>query len=172
MLKMFTTQLTGLLKRIEEKEEDAFEDAARLLAQALVGDGQIFLFAHGEMEGITAEALSGAEPMKRVRSWDGVSKEITIADRGLIFSRYANDPEAVNAGKWLREQGIPFVAVSTHLGKEDGLVELADVHLDLHLKKPLLPDEDGNRIGYPSSIAALYVYYGLTFTIKEILEDS
>ena len=33
MLKMFTTQLTGLFKRIEEKEEYSFEDGARLLAQ-------------------------------------------------------------------------------------------------------------------------------------------
>ncbi|MFL6556676.1 MAG: DUF2529 family protein, partial [Bacillus sp. (in: firmicutes)] len=33
MLKMFTTQLTGMFKRIEEKEEYSFEDGARLLAQ-------------------------------------------------------------------------------------------------------------------------------------------
>jgi hypothetical protein len=35
-MKMFTTQLTGLFKRIEEKEEFSFEDGARLLARVRI----------------------------------------------------------------------------------------------------------------------------------------
>ena len=34
MLKMFTTQLSGLFNRIFDKEELSIEDGARLLAQA------------------------------------------------------------------------------------------------------------------------------------------
>ncbi len=64
------------------------------------------------------------------------------------------------------------MAVSTHIEEnQETLVELADVHIDLQLKKGLLPDDAGNRIGYPSSMAALYVYYGLKFTIEEILAE-
>ena len=44
MLKMFTTQLIGRLKMIEEKEVYNLEDAARLLAQALVGEGNFFIY--------------------------------------------------------------------------------------------------------------------------------
>jgi len=48
---------------------------------------------------------------------------------------------------------------------------LADVHINLQLLKGLLPDDFGNRYGYPSSMAALYVYYGIKFTIDEILAE-
>ena len=65
---------------------------------------------------------------------------------------------------------MPFVAVSTDT---DGgqLAEMADVHINLRLTKALLPDDSGNRYGYPSLMAALFVYYGLKFTIDEILAD-
>jgi hypothetical protein len=51
------------------------------------------------------------------------------------------------------------------------LTQLADVHIDLRLTKGLLPDETGNRYGYPSAMAALFVYHGLKFTIEEILAE-
>lgn len=34
MLKIFTTQLAGIFSRIQDKESEAIEDGARLLAQA------------------------------------------------------------------------------------------------------------------------------------------
>jgi hypothetical protein len=68
----------------------------------------------------------------------------------------------------LQVKEIPFVAVSTGGGHLD---ELADVHINLGLKQGLLPDDLGNRYGYPASIAALFVYYGLKFTIDEILAE-
>lgn len=169
---MFSTQLTGLMKRIQEQNEFAFEDGARLLAQATIGDGVIYLYGEEEMEGIIAEALHSAEPFEKVKCWDGLSTNISEADRVIIFSRYSHSPSAVKAGKWLLEQNIPFVAVSTHLSsEEENLVHLADVHIDLQLKKALLPDDEGNRYGYPASIAALFAYYGIKFTLQEILED-
>ncbi|MBR3379532.1 MAG: DUF2529 family protein, partial [Bacillus sp. (in: Bacteria)] len=36
MLKIFTTQLSGIFSRIGEKQAEAIEDGARLLAQAVV----------------------------------------------------------------------------------------------------------------------------------------
>ena len=60
MLKMFTTQLTGLFKKIAEKEEFSFEDGARLLAQGQT----IYLLGFKEMKAVEFEALEGAEPFK------------------------------------------------------------------------------------------------------------
>jgi hypothetical protein len=163
LMKMFTTQLTGLFKRIEEKGEFSFEDGARLLAQ-----GQsIYLTGFREMKAVEFEALEGAEPLK------GVSLDIeaaTSADRVLLFTRNSDDQEAVELAGKLQEKNIPFVAVSTSV--PDGkLEEMAEVHINLQLTKALLPDDFGNRYGYPSSMAALYVYYGLKFTIDEILAE-
>ncbi|WHY00598.1 DUF2529 domain-containing protein [Neobacillus sp. DY30] len=163
MLKMFTTQLTGLFKRIEEKGEFSLEDGARLLAQ-----GQnIYVVGFKEMKGIEFEALEGAEPLKGALT---NVDEATSADRVLLFSRTSADQEAAELAGKLHQKGIPFVAVSTSI--EDGkLEELADVYINLQLKKGLLPDDFGNRYGYPSLMAALYVYYGLKFTIDEILAE-
>lgn len=162
-MKMFTTQLTGLFKRIEANGEFSFEDGARLLAQ-----GQsIYLVGFREMKAVEFEALEGAEPLKGALTNVDAA---TSADRVLLFTRNSDDQEAIEQALKLQEKGIPFVAVSTSVpdGKLD---ELADVHIDLQLTKGLLPDDFGNRYGYPSSMAALYVYYGLKFTIDEILAE-
>ncbi|CEG29214.1 DUF2529 domain-containing protein [Bacillus sp. B-jedd] len=175
MLKMFSTQLAGLFGRIHDKQEENFEDGARLLAQAIAGAGRIFIFGKGEMAAVGLEAASGAEPLAGVVVWDGQEREdFSAADRALVFARYSTDPEAVHAAQVLQNNGIPFTAVSTVAegeGDSASLVDLADVHLDLMLKRGLLPDETGGRFGFPAPIAALFVYYGLKFTIEEILAD-
>jgi uncharacterized phosphosugar-binding protein len=165
MLKMFTTQVTGLLKRIEEKEEYGFEDGARLLAQ-----GSIYILATKEMKAVEYEALEGAEPFKDVKIFDEI-EELTDADRVLIFTRYSTDETALEVARQLQEKAIPFVAVTSSVPEGEELLELADVVIDLRLTKGLLPDDEGNRYGYPSSMAALFVYYGLKFTIEEILAE-
>jgi len=179
MLKIFATQLLGLFKKIEENEAFSLEDGARLLAQAPAGDGTIYLLGIKEMKAVEAEALQGAEPLKHAKSltdsdWD----KLTDADRAILFSRHANDQEAVAASIQLQDKNIPFVAVSGP--KEAGhdaddqtssLAEFADVHIQLPLTKGLIPDEFGQRFGLPYSMAALFAYYGLKFTLEEILSE-
>ncbi|RSD27160.1 DUF2529 domain-containing protein [Mesobacillus subterraneus] len=172
MLKMFSTQLTGLFNRLQDKEEFSIEDGARLLAQAAAGQGKIYIFGTKEMQAVGVEAVYGEEPLQAAAIFTG-EVELESADRVLIVSRYNDDEEAVGIARQLQENGIPFVAISTvrHEDKADSLNGLADVHIDLRIKKGLLPDESGNRVGYPTSMAALYVYFGLKFTIEEILEE-
>jgi hypothetical protein len=163
-MKMFTTQLTGLFKRIEEKAEFSFEDGARLLAQ-----GQsIYLVGFREMKAVEYEALEGAEPLKGALT---NVEAATPADRVLLFTRTSADEDALALASTLKENDIPFVAVSTSVPEGGKLEEMADVHINLQLLKGLLPDDFGNRYGYPSSMAGLYVYYGLKFTIDEILAE-
>ena len=70
MLKIFSTQLNSLFKKVMEKEEFNMEDAARLLAQAAVGDGTIYIHGFGEMDGVTKEALNGIEPFIKAKAYD------------------------------------------------------------------------------------------------------
>lgn len=172
MLKMFSTQLTGLFNRLQEKEEFPIEDGARLLAQAAAGEGKVYLFGTGEMKAVELEAVYGEEPLQAAAILNE-DTELKPTDRVLVVSRYADDEDAVRVAYDLQEKGIPFVAISTvrNESEADSLKEMADVHIDLRIKKGLLPDETGNRVGFPTSMAALYVYFGLKFTIEEILEE-
>jgi uncharacterized phosphosugar-binding protein len=171
LLKMFSTQLTGLFNRIHDKEEFSIEDGARLLAQAAVGDGSIYICGLKEMAAVEAEATEGAEPLISAKKWTAID-EIQEADRVLLISRFSKDKEAVEIARALAEKNILFVAVSTAVESDgDDLASLADIHIDLRLAKGLLPGEDGGRFGCPSSIAALFVYFGLKFTIDEIIAE-
>ncbi|MDM5220413.1 DUF2529 domain-containing protein [Peribacillus sp. NJ11] len=171
MLKIFSTQISGLFKKMIENEAFEMEDAGRLLAQAVVGDGTVFIHGIGEMQGVTAEALDGAEPFPKAQRYESV-ETISGEDRFLIFSRHSDDFEALMLAKQLKEKDIPFVAVSTSVpSKEDSLLELADVHIDLRIQRGLIPDETGNRYGYPTLIAALFAYYGIKFTLEEIIKE-
>ncbi|RFU62350.1 DUF2529 domain-containing protein [Peribacillus glennii] len=175
MLKMFSTQISGLFKKIMEGEEFAFEDCARLLAQASIGDGTIYIHGLGEMQGILAEALYGAEIFPNAMPLYDENRtqvSLSIADRVLLFSRHSNDEEALKLAADLRRDGIPFTAVSTLVPSAGhSLDQLADVHIDLRLQKGLLPDDNGNRVGYPTLMAALFAYYGIKFTLEEILTE-
>ncbi|MFJ7308427.1 DUF2529 domain-containing protein [Peribacillus frigoritolerans] len=171
MLKIFSTQISGLFKKMIENEAFEMEDAGRLLAQAVVGDGSVFIHGFGEMQGVTAEALNGAEPFPKAKGYE-LSGTISREDRFLIFSRHSDDSEALMLAKQLKEKDIPFVAVSTSVpSEEDSLLELADVHIDLRIQRGLIPDETGNRYGYPTLITALFAYHGIKFTLEEIIKE-
>jgi uncharacterized phosphosugar-binding protein len=172
MLKMFSTQLSGLFKRIQDKEEFAFEDAARLIAQAAISEGVIYIYGTDEMEAVELEATVGAEPLRYAKPFPAETTEMSESDRAIIVSRYSTDPRAIDCAKKLQEMGILFVAISTKAdGDGEDLFDLADASINLQLTKGLLPDETGNRFGLPTGIAALFAYYGLKFTFDEILAE-
>ncbi len=172
MLKMFTTQLTGLFGRLQSKEEMEIENAARLLAQATVGDGSIYIKGFGEMAGVAAEALQGEEPLEGVRELQNNIAGLTVADRVLLVTRRTTDPQALSFAEKLMEAEIPFAVIAGKVkDAEDDLAKKADSFLNTQTVRGMLPDETGGRFGFPSLIAALYLYHGVKFVLDEILED-
>ncbi|KIL52681.1 DUF2529 domain-containing protein [Jeotgalibacillus campisalis] len=172
MLKMFTTQLSGLFSRLQGKEEWMMEDAARLLAQAAVGEGTIYIKGFEEMKGVTEEALNGEEPMACALELQNVD-DLDGADRVLIVTRRSTDEDAIALARKLLDKQIPFTVISgTVKEAEEDLTTLADVHLNTQLVKGMLPDESGNRFGFPSLVAALYLYHGLKFSLDEMIAEN
>jgi hypothetical protein len=174
MLKMFSTQLQGIFKKIEEKEDFSIEEGARLLSQALIGDGKVFIYGLEELKAVELTAMLGPEKLQGVQPYIHNGKKATIQplDRVLIIAQFSNDSTALATIKALRYQNIPTVVVSSIVNEaEEGLHKLADVHINSHLTRGLIPDDDGNRYGLPTAIVALYAYYGLMFTIKEIIAE-
>ncbi|MCJ7840552.1 DUF2529 domain-containing protein [Lederbergia sp. NSJ-179] len=171
MQKMFTTQLLGLFNRIMDHEADSIEDGARLLAQASAGEGTIYIKGFDEMEGVISEAIHGQEPLQNVQPLPSVS-ELKTVDRVLLMTRFSDDQEAVQLAEKLEKKGISFVAISGIKKSEaKQLPDLADVHINTYVLKPLLPNEDGSRMGFPSLIAALYIYSSIKFVLDEILME-
>ncbi|MBU8787618.1 MULTISPECIES: DUF2529 domain-containing protein [Bacillus] len=174
MLKIFTTQLSGIFNRIQEGEAQSIEDGARLLAQAVISDHSVYVYGKNELEGILKEALYSSEPFPSVKplpqdeeNWPAFQ----TADKVLMFCAASADENELNMAEKLNEKGIGLVAVSPS-GKDGApIAAFADVHIDSKLKMPLLPDEDGTRFGFPSLMVCLYVYHALSFTLKEILQE-
>ncbi|MCC2930175.1 DUF2529 domain-containing protein [Bacillus sp. LBG-1-113] len=169
MLKIFTTQLTGIFSRIQDKESDAIEDGARLLAQAVISGHSIYIYGANELQGILHEATESKEPLPSVKAFPANADDVTESDRVLMFCTGTGTDEEQALAKELYEKGAGVVCVSP--ASKAGIEQYCDVHIDSKLKMPLVPDEDGTRFGFPSLMTALYVYHALSFTLKEILQE-
>ncbi|WP_338473289.1 DUF2529 family protein [Niallia sp. XMNu-256] len=170
---MFTTQLSGIFTSIMDKHQDSIEDSARLLSQAIVAGGNIYVFGTDEMQAITSEALSGAEPLQHAVSLQEPNKleSISSVDRVLLVTRSSHQADALSLAKQLHERNIPFVSIAATNGEGESITDFAEVHIELPLKKGLIPTDDGTRTGLPFSMVGLYVYYGIKFTIDEIIRE-
>ncbi|MFK8794126.1 DUF2529 family protein [Planococcus plakortidis] len=161
-MKILTTQLTGLFQRIA-KDEEALEDTARLLAQAVIGEGRIHLAAFGELEAVAAAALNGPEMFESAVRFDPAA-ELSTADRVWILARR---DEGDSLAQELAGRSIPFAMLTA----ESHANEAAHAFLSLNIDKGLLPGEDGGRIVIPHGLGALYAYHAVKITMDEMLAD-
>ncbi|KYG90205.1 MULTISPECIES: DUF2529 family protein [Metasolibacillus] len=171
MSKILTTQLTGVLQKIQQNEEDAIEETARLLAQAAIGQGTVYFACFGEMQGVAQNAQLSAEPMTKMALWtdDAV---ITEADRVCIFTRHANDAQALALAEQLYDAFIPFAAIASERADDNNkLSELAYTYVSLNLRGAILPHPTklGARIVMPHLLVALFVYEAIKLSYDEML---
>lgn len=161
-MKMLSTQLTGMFQRIAQQEE-AIEETARLLAQAAIGDGTIFLAAFGEMKAVIPAALQGAEPLQSAAEW---TPESIVMPEDRVWILVKNDEADELIGR-LNDAHLPFAVL---LGEAREGVE-ADASVSLGIKKGLIPLDDGSRTVYPYAIGALFVYHAVKMAIDEMLAE-
>lgn len=168
-MKMLTTQLTGLLQRIVNSEEENIEETARLLAQAAAREGYIYFAAFGEMESITINAENAVEKFPSLRVWTS-NTELTSADRVWIITRSSENEDALALAEKLSSEFIPFsVLAAENQNDENKLANLAYTYISLKLTKGLLPAEDGSRIVLPYALSAMFVYEAVKMKLDEIL---
>jgi hypothetical protein len=162
-MKMLSTQLAGLFQRISAQEE-AIEDTARVLAQAAVGEGTIFIAAFDELKAVATSALEGAEPLRSCAVWQPDSV-ITSADRVWILARNNEGDELANR---LNDAQLPFAMLAAETRSND---KEADAFISLKIDKGLLPTDDGGRTVMPHAIGALFVYHAVKMAIDEMLAE-
>ncbi|HIX43747.1 hypothetical protein QI30_12190 [Kurthia sp. 3B1D] len=169
MLKMLTTQLTGLLQRIASDQEETIEEAARLLAQAGITDGKVYFACFGEMKALEYNAAHAEEPFAKMTPWTD-DAAITDMDRVLIVTRHANDEEALTLAQTLYDQFIPFAVITSEKEADAGkMADLAYVYVSLKMKQGLIPNDIGERIVVPHLLAALYLYEAIKVHYDDML---
>lgn len=175
MYRHFATLIIEHLEKLSKAMTDEIEDMARLLAQALVGEGHIYFFAEGELRGVFLQARDGKEPFQPAERIQELSLEeldtLTSADRVLIISQDADDENTLRVARYLYDAHIPFGAVASAKGKEVQLEHLADVYIDLGLYAGLIPRGFAQLEGYPHLLAALFIYHQIHFQLQDLFAD-
>lgn len=169
MLKMLSTQITGKFMEIMDTEQYHIEDAARALAQAIMGHGTIYWFGFGEMHAIIDEVAHGAETLPSSKIYQS-EFDLTPMDRVVFATRYADHKDAMSLTKNIQETGAQVISLSAIRNDEKSLKQVADFHINTKVTAPILPFEN-DRVCFPSVMTMLYAYYGLVLTTKEILAD-
>ena len=107
---MFATQLNGLFKKIQENQMESIEDGARLLSQASVAEGTIYVYGTNEMAAISHEATTGSEPLNHctILHPDESLERLGNMDRVLLITRYSSDPKLSNWPKSLLKGKYPL----------------------------------------------------------------
>ncbi|SOC34710.1 DUF2529 family protein [Ureibacillus acetophenoni] len=172
-MKILTTQLTGLLQRISQSEEEAIEETARLLAQASVGEGKVYFACFDGLEGVELNALHNSEPFYQLEKWtpDTVINDV---DRVCIFTKSSQNEDALALAKQLAEEFIPFAAVASEKPDEGNeLSELAYTYISMKVRGGILPHPTklGERTLIPHLFSALFVYEAIKLSYDEIIFD-
>lgn len=170
-MKMLTTQIAGLLQRIATNHEEEIEDTARLLAQAVVGDGRVVLIGTKELNGIVINAIEGAESFTNATPFSR-DLELGTMDRVWLFTRSSVDVEALEIARDLAKQNVAFAVVASEKATaENELSELADIYISTRISKGLLPNDEGGRVVEPHLLASLFVYEAVKLSFDEMLMD-
>lgn len=170
-MKMLTTQIAGLLQRIASNHEEEIEDTARLLAQAVVGDGRVVLVGTNELNGIVINAIEGAESFTNATRFSR-DLELGTMDRVWLFTRTSVDIEALEIARDLAKKNVAFAVVASEKPTEENeLSELADIYISTGISKGLLPNDEGGRVVEPHLLASLFVYEAVKLSFDEMLMD-
>ncbi|MED1864807.1 DUF2529 family protein [Fictibacillus nanhaiensis] len=176
MLKIFSTQVAGLLKSISDKEEQSIEESSRLLAQSILSEGTVYFKGFNEMEAIVSEALFGENKFRAGAKYsDELLSELLPVDSVVVATRFLNDEEAVALCSKIRKTSACHVILIGGRRKDADIdvnvEDLADIVIDTKAVRGLVPLDDGSRLGFPSGLTALFAYYALFLTTEEILEE-
>jgi len=167
MLKILATQFNGKLQTLAKQEDELF-DVVRLLAQALVGEGKVYVHAFGELEGLYPMLAEGPDQMKRVTKVKD-HKTLHAVDRVLVFTPDTERSDLHAALARYDAWHTPYSIVT--LGQATETLERSIAPLALKFQKGLLPAEDGSRHGLPSLALCAFLLTHILTQLHEMTEE-
>ncbi|MFA9559889.1 DUF2529 family protein [Evansella sp. AB-rgal1] len=166
-MKIFNTQLQGLIDGLGQYEEE-LEDAARIIAQSIVSDGQLWIYGEKEMKGIVHQAIEGADKLPTVQEAHRET-QFSHMDTLLVFFPEKLSKAGEDVLAKAEENSAQIISVSSDSEGRSG--SFGAICFSTGVKDGLVPTEDGNRIGFPHLLLGLRIYYLLYFTTMEYLEE-
>ncbi|MDJ1112024.1 DUF2529 domain-containing protein [Macrococcus sp. S115] len=163
MFKIFNTQLNGIFKKIEAQEVE-IDIAARLLAQAVVGQGKIYVKGFGDLKHFEDFAVESKERLFDSEKFITESL-IDHTDRILVMSD-TYDEDCHEFITMLKEKDIDFVLVCN----KDERIDVMNF-IDLSTPRALVPTENFSRIITPHMMAMNFIYYGIYNVMYEMLVE-
>ncbi len=174
MLKIFTTQLMGVFQNIQKENEWNLEEGSRLVCQTIVSDGHVYVYGSESLQStILTESLSGANSLPKSRPLLDDHHEIhalSSFDTVLLFSEEL-DESLFDVYSKIKPSGSNIIVISNQTDKKPSWINDVDCFLNLGVKGPLVPTDNGKKIGNPIIFASLYMYMALYLNIVDILEE-
>ncbi|WLD93191.1 DUF2529 family protein [Alkalihalobacillus sp. AL-G] len=168
MLKIFTTQLFGVFRNIQEKNEEVLEDCSRLLAQTITADGTVFVEGLDELEAVSVAAITSEETLPSIAPFDSKTV-LEPQDCLIVFAKTTDDERLKQLVEVAGANGASIISIGAMI-EEKGFIN-TDFHIDTTLLTGLVPTDEGDRSGYPVVMCTLYVFHALVFTTREMLEE-
>ncbi|WP_414047214.1 DUF2529 family protein [Macrococcus equi] len=163
MLKIMNTQINGIFKKIDLQETE-LDIAGRLLAQAVVGEGKIYVKGFGDLKYFEDFVVSSKENLfdAAIYTTDNL---VDATDRVLVMSDNYDESTAAFVDS-LESRDIDYVLVCN---KHEGINAMN--FIDLSTPRALVPTEDFSRIITPHLMAMNYIYYAIYSVMHEMLVE-
>lgn len=173
-MKMYITQLRGVFERISQENEEGLEEAGRRLAQTLTMNGHVYVWGLGQGRLAVNEATESTNKLPGVKilfDQNGQKNKLTDHDSVLLFVAEGQENPAVKLIDSLKDSGAQFIGVIPSNVEGDLLNPSFDHHLFFPSAGPLIPLDDDLKRGNPESLAILFLYHLIYFSLIEILNE-
>jgi len=168
MDKILQTQLVNIYNHIDAQSEE-IEMAARLLAQAVHSEGEIFIKTFHDIAGMENFLIEGTLSLAKAKQLKDVS-QVATPDRVLVAAGVF-DEEVKAFTESLETAGVEFVLVSNFNKHESERMNQIHHYIDLSSPRPLIPTPNFDKIVNPYMSAFLYIYDHLYVLIDEMTNE-
>jgi len=166
MLKIFHTQLHGSLQKIIDKNQDEIENAARLLAQAVIANGKVVIIAEAHLQWIL-DALAFLDESIPMTLFDS-SMKYHPSDRFIIVAENLTFVEKVQIDLPIQ---VPFILISNQKREALTFLSASTIFLHLQTNQGLVISESGERKGNPYALHLVFIFQCIQLTLNEILSE-
>jgi len=168
MDKILQTQLINIYNHIDAQEEE-IEIAARLLSQAVHGEGNIVIKTFHDFKNLDPLLLHGELKLGSPSSFSAF-ENVDTPDRMLVIAKTFDEEVKAFVGE-LNSQHIEFVLISNYNRHENETLYNVHHYIDLSSPRELIPTPNFDKIVNPYINAFTYLYYHLYVLIDEMTND-